>query len=257
MGRRWGAFLLLLVAGWSQAATPPRYTPAMLRAVSFDERVRSAVQTQAGAASRAEVIGRDGRWQLRVAADSLPIRLEAWYDSLVVWREGPEGRLVPDTDGLIGGRYRGTLSADGRFTPGTRPFVPDDVAEVTDLGGALTTFLPPLPRAALAVGGRWDEGGVRIVRRSDSTVSGVPLARYRWIRTAADTAREGGADSLAWSVRTRLQEQGDLVWHPVLGPLAWRRTTIMELDIPVEGPVRRAARTRIEEEARAWRRSRP
>jgi len=229
----------------------------MLRAVSFDERVRSTVRTQAGSASREEVVGREGRWQVRVATDSLPIRVEAWYDSLVVWREGPEGRLLPDTDGLVGGRFRGRLSAEGGYTSEVRPFIPDEVAEVTDLAGAMTTLLPPLPPVALAAGGRWDGPGLRIVRRADSVASSVPLERYRWVRMAADTVRETGPDSMPWTVRTRLQEQGDLVWHPRLGLLLWQRTTTTELDIPVEGPIRRAARTRIDEDARGWRRSAP
>ena len=46
---------------------------------------------------------------------SLPapaIALEAWYDSLALSRESPETKLSPDTDGLLGGRYRGRLRSD-------------------------------------------------------------------------------------------------------------------------------------------------
>ncbi|MDP9143932.1 MAG: hypothetical protein M3N43_04420, partial [Actinomycetota bacterium] len=234
----------------------PRYTAAMLAETSFDLRVRATIRTQSGGPAREETIARDARLEVRVTADGDTLRLEAWFDSLAVFREGPEGRITPDADGLIGGRFRGTLTPDGHYRSIARPFVPDELAEVTDLGGALHDLLPLLPATALAIGGRWDAGTLRIVRRPDSTSQGIRLERYRWSRVAADTTTAFHDDSLRYETRTRHEEEGDLVWHPVHGPLVWHRVSRIAIEIPAEGPVRRAVRTSVAEDAWVWRRLR-
>jgi hypothetical protein len=218
--------------------------------------VRATIRSQSGGPPREETIARDARLEVRVTADGDTLRLEAWFDSLMVFREGPEGRITPDASGLIGGRYRGTLTPDGRYHSTARPFVPDELAEVTDLGEALHDLLPQLPPTPLSVSGRWDDGALRIVRRPDSTSQGIRLARYRWSRIAADTTTAFHDDSLRYETRTRLQEEGDLVWHPVYGPLVWHRVSRITIEIPAEGPVRRAVRTSVAEDAWAWRRLR-
>lgn len=250
-----GGAPLLLWASLVGAQGTPAYTAAMLDGAAFDERVRASVRTQTGGATRIESVGRDARWHLRAEGGGAAIDVEAWYDSLSMWREAPEGRLVPDTDGLVGGRYRGTISAAGLVTLTTRPFIPDDLAEVSDLSSALTTFLPPLPPAALEVGATWDAGGgFRISRRADSTAAGVTYLRYRWSRTSADTLPQFEDDSLRYEIRSTLREDGHLVWHAVAGPVAWWRDTVTEVEIPAEGPVRRPVRSRVEERLQGWKR---
>lgn len=234
---------------------PPRYTAAMLDGASFDERVRVTVRTQSGGATRLETVGREARWQLRAAAADSAVAVEAWYDSLLIWRDGPEGRLLPDTDGLIGGRFRGRIAAAGLTVVTTRPFIPDEVAEVSDLAEAFTRLLPMLPGSALAPGAVWDDGrGLRIVRRPDSTGAGAPLARYRWTSVAADTVTEVESDSLRYQIHSTVKEEGALVWHPRFGPLVWHREVVTDLEIPAAGPVRRPVRSRVEERFQAWRR---
>ncbi len=234
----------------------PRYTAAMLAEASFDLRVRAIIRSQSGGPAREETVAREARLEVRGTADGDTLRLEAWFDSLVVFREGPEGRITPDADGLIGGRFRGTLTPDGHYRSTVRPFVPDELAEVSDLGDALQNLLPQLPPGALPVGGRWDAGTLRIVRRPDSTSQGIRLERYRWSRVASDTTAAFHDDSLRYETRTRLQEEGDLIWHPVHGPLVWHRVSRIAIEIPAEGPVRRAVRTSVAEDAWAWRRIR-
>lgn len=236
--------------------SPARYTAAMLDGATYDERVRTTIRTQTGGATRLESVGREARWQVRAAGLDTALTFEAWYDSLHTWRDSPEGRLRPDTDGLIGGRFRGWVTASGLVTLGTRPFIPDELAEVSDLGTAFTTFLPALPDTALDVGGIWDDGrGGRIIRRADSTGSDATLQRFRWTRTVTDTVHEVEADSLGYEIRSTMREDGHLVWHPRLGPLAWHRDVVTEVDIPADGAVRRPVRSRVEERLQGWRRS--
>lgn len=246
--------ILLLVAGWVAQDATPQYAAPMLAAASFDQRVRAEVSTQAGGSTRLERIGRDGRLELRATRGREGIEVEAWFDSLVIWRDGPEGRVTPDPDALIGGRYRGVLEPDGPMQVTVRPFLPDPLIEVTDLSGVLDDFLPRLPRVALPTGGVWQDAGFRIVRRSDSVAAGTALHRYRWRRAQADTTAQAWTDSLHYLVRSELDQEGDLVWHPVHGPLAWHARSTVQMEIPADGAVRRSARSRMTEETWVWRR---
>lgn len=253
-----GAPLLLVASVLAAQGPPPRYTATLLDGAAFDERVRLTIRTQTGGATRLETVGREARWRVRAADSAGAITIEAWYDSLLVWRDGPEGRLLPDTDGLVGGRYRGTITPAGRVTLRDRPFVPDELKEVSDLGEALVTFLPLLPEATLAVGASAADGrGWRIQRRADSTGSDGPLRRFRWTRASVDTVRQVESDSLAYVVRSSVREEGHLVWHPALGPLAWHREVLTEVEIPADGAVRRGVRSRVEERLQGWRRRAP
>ncbi len=105
------------------------------------------------------------------------VAFDAWYDSLALARGSPAGELRPDTDGLLGGRYRGLLGPDGGYTAQARPFVPDEVAEVADLGAALDDLLPPLAPVALAPGQTWRGPSTVIRRLADTAGAGGPLRR--------------------------------------------------------------------------------
>jgi len=243
-------------AAWAAQDGPPRYAAAMLRTAAFDEQTRLTIRTQTGTAVRVESVGRDAHWEIRLAGDSPPFAIEAWYEALRLWREGPGGRLVPDTDALVGGRFLGLLAADGVVTLTARPFLPDEIAEVSDLRQALATLLPRLPPTALAPGARWaDTAGWTVARLEDSVVTGHRLARYRWSHHRADTTRAVEADTLPYTVRTVLREQGQFAWHPTHGPVAWQRTSLVELEIPADSLVRRPVRTRVEERVEVRRRA--
>jgi len=202
---------------------------ALFSDAAFQESAATTIRTQVGASTRVHTVGREGRWQFRASADESGVRLESWYDALRLWRDADGAREEPDTDGLVGGRYRGVLSPDGRYTPSARPFVPDEVARVTDLADAMVLFLPPLPPVALAEAGRWDGDGLRIVRRPDSLAAGEVLQRLRWVRQLADTAREAAGDSASYQVRTVLHETGDLAWHPASRSRIEERTVVRRL----------------------------
>ena len=244
----------LLLAAGAQQDGPPRYVASMLADAAFDQRVRAEVRTQAGGAARTEQVSREARLRFRASGITDSLVVEAWFDSLVIWREGPEGRVTPDPDPVIGGRYRGVLASNGKMTVHTRPFVPDDLMEVSDVGEVMNDFLPRVPSVALVAGAVWEAEGFRIVRRTDSAPAGVRLHRYRWSRVQADTAEQGLTDSLRYLIRSHLEEEGNLVWHPSLGPLVWHRQSTMSMEIPADGAVRRSARTRMTEESWVWRR---
>ena len=180
---------------WQESAVG--YTAKQLDCARFLETVASEILTDAAGRIRHQTSDRRGVWQFRAAPSNDGVALEGWLDSLLLSRRSPETTISPDTDGLLGGRYRGTLSRAGVYTSRVRPFVPDEVAELAEMAGALDDFFPPLPSRALKAGGEWaDSLGLTIRRLPDSALSGVPLLRFalesrreaRAAPTPADTA---------------------------------------------------------------------
>src|SRR5437867_1078470 len=113
------------------------YSAAQLNCARFREAAQSTILTQAGGRGREQTSGRIGVWQFRAAPSNDEVALEGWLDSLALWRKSAETTLRPDTDGLLGGRYRGILSGTGAYLSQARPFVPDEVGEVDGMGSAL------------------------------------------------------------------------------------------------------------------------
>lgn len=223
-----------------QAGAPDRYEARGLACVAFSEQVRTEISTQTGGARREERTGRDGILVLRSAPAGGGLGFEAWYDSLTVWRENRDGRLAPATDGLLGGRWRGSLAPDGQVTVVAAPFVPDDVAEVSDLRGLLADFFPRLAPRALRVGGSWtDSAGYEIRRGGDAG----PARRHGWTRTRESDSSWVERDSITVRVRRRAEEQGSVTWDPRRGPVRWSRTITERVELPAGGGVPRAIRS--------------
>lgn len=236
----------------TQSAHPPvefRYTGAQLQCSRFEEISHGRLVVESAGRRRQETVGRVGRWSLRARDTTAGIALEAWYDSLSVWREGPSGKRVPDTDGLLGGRYRGVLSPAGRYSTVARPFIPDEVAEVAELGGALEDLLPPLPTAPLEVGQRWtDSTGLELRRLPDSGAAGRLVHRLRLrSRTEAQVAPIRG-DTLSVPAQQVTLEGGQLDWSPRVGLVRWVRHIVVESSIPAGGPIPQAVRSSLEQD---------
>jgi hypothetical protein len=173
--------------------------------------------------------------------------LEAWYDSLEVRRSGTAGTLRPDTDGLIGGRYRGRLAATGAYTPAARPFVPDGVAEVVDLSRALDDLFPILAARPLGIGQRWSHSSGLEIRRLPDSVAGDTLLLFRASLARASDSVTPSGDSAAIPARQTTREDERFAWHPRRGLVRRSRTIIVETTIPGGGTVGRPVRSRVEQ----------
>jgi hypothetical protein len=234
---------------WGQASDPaPTYSPKQLECAQFIETAHSTVTAQSGGRGREQTIGRRGVWQFRAVPSKDDIALEGWLDTLSLWRRSPETTIRPDTDGLIGGRYRGTLTRTGRYTGQVQPFIPDEVGEVARMATALDDFFPPLPPRALHPGEIWtDTLGLRIQRLSDSALSGVPL--YRFALEAVTEARSAEAtyDTVPLRLHQVSKEQGTFVWHPTLGLVKRERRIVIETTVPPGRAIREAVRSHIEQ----------
>ena len=233
----------------------PAFRAEALSCAGFSEMVRGELTIHQGSRERRERLGRRGYWTVRaVPADSAPVRgqsflVEGWYDSLEAWRDINGERLTPDTDGLVGGRYRGWLARDGGFEAQDQPFVPDQLAEVYDPRRALAELWPTLPDRPLRVGERWgEEPRLEIVRLPDSTAGGVALNRFRITaaRQRSDSVPVG--DSLAAEAGVTEREEGRLDWHPTHGMVRWERRISSEVRVAPGGAVKRPVRSVLEQD---------
>jgi hypothetical protein len=244
----WGFLLGTLAHRVPTQASAIRYSPDQLNCTRYWETSHSSILTQAGGRDREQTSGRKGVWRFRADAAGGSLALEGWLDSLVLWRRSPEGTLRPDTDGLIGGRYRGIMNQAGRYSSRARPFVPDEVAEVAGMASVLDDFFPPLPGRPLHVGEVWtDSAGVIIQRLSDSALSGVPLYRFELQLRRESRSAEVGPDSVPLELHQVTQERGVFVWHPLAGLMGRERRIDVETTVPAGGTVRQAIRSRIQQ----------
>ena len=231
---------------WQESAVG--YTANQLNCARFLETVASNILTEAAGRTRRQTSDRRGVWQFRAAPSNDDVALEGWLDSLVLSRSSPEATITPDTDGLLGGRYRGALSRTGVYTSRVRPFVPDEVAELAEMSGALDDFFPPLPSRALKAGEEWtDSLGLTIRRLPDSALSGVLLLRFGLENRSESRAAPTPADTLPLKLRQKTEERGQFVWHPVLGLLRRDRRIVVETTVPPSRSVRQAVRSKVEQ----------
>jgi hypothetical protein len=244
------AVALMMLVGATAEAQGPRYQPLQLDCVRYQTEAQAMIVLEAGKERSREGTGRAGIMVIRgsrTAGDSL-LQLEAWFESLVLYRESNGERLEPDTDGLIGGRFRASLAPTGAMLSTELPFFPDDVAQVTDLSGALTSLLPQLPPQALAPGTGWrDDLGTVITRLGDITLGGRRVERYRLSRKSVRPVEQMLPDSSVVTASRNESEEGTFYWATELGLVRWERDLTDELLVEKGGVVKQPFRTRIEQ----------
>ena len=240
--------LLCAMVSTAVSAQAPAYTVATIGCARFMESTRGELESAFGSVRRTETLGRDGILVVRAAPTGAGLEVEAWYDTLAVFREGPEGRFTPDADGIFGGRYGGILDPEGDYLSNVTPFVPAALRDIFDFTRLLLHFFPPLPPKSLPAGGEWTEGaGLTIWRLSDSASPRGPVGRYRWIRREAWDEGVRVGDSTVVVHRSE-SESGRLQWREGEGPLGWGSSTEASVEF-----VNGAGRSRLTQEAQVRR----
>ncbi|HTK55920.1 MAG TPA: hypothetical protein VL295_03800 [Gemmatimonadales bacterium] len=215
--------LLALSATALGAQSAPRYTAEELRCIRFRVTVTTDVKTELQGRERLERVVREGVLTVRGTAVDSGVAIEAWWDSLRLSRTAEGKTLTPDADGILGGFYRGFLTPAGHFTRTGAPWVPDEVAEVSDLTMALDDLFP-----------RFDDGTV--VRISDAG------GMRRW-RVTQSRELDAPADSTRpFAVLESESSEGIAGWDRY-GFRSWVRTVRSETRVK-ETP-RRTFRTQV------------
>ena len=227
------------------APSPPAYTAVQLHCARFAETSRSDTETETARGAVKATTERGGVWSFRARDSSGGVSLEAWYDSLSLRRRGSGSEVSADTDGLIGGRFRGLLRPTGAYTELVQPFIPDEVAEVADLAGAARDLLPPLPPAALGIGESWRDAGVLLTRLPDTVVAGRSMLHYRLDARAEASQAMPHGDTVPVPLRQTTAERGDIYWSPVAGLVRRTRDITVDATIPSGGRIRQRVRSRV------------
>ena len=240
----------MLVLAAAPAARAQGYASAQLDCARFHESARSEIETEASGRVRRARAEREAVWRFRARDTAGGIALEGWYDSLALRHGAGDTLTSPDTDGIIGGRYRGLLRPTGEYRPTAAPFVPDEVAEASDAAAALDDLFPRLPPAPLAVAARWSDGaGLEIERLPDSAAAGRPLLRYALRRRAEASAAVPRGDTVAVPLRQTTLDDARIVWDPDAGLVRSVRQTRIETSIPAGGRIRTPVRSRVVQHA--------
>ncbi len=233
---------------FAQSPAPPAYHPLHLDGATYRQEIRSTISIESGRERTRERGLRDGRLRLHARPQDSLLAVEGWFDTLDVWREGAEGRMTPETDGVIGGRFRGMLTRQGGFQATDVPFVPDDLAQVTELSSALADLLPPLPPLALTPGASVrDAFGTSFLRVPDGLVDGHRVERYRLGRQSEGEEVRLLPDSTEVRAVRRERESGVFSWSRELGLVRWEREITVEVMVPVGRVVKAPFRTVIEQ----------
>ncbi len=236
----------------AQAGSSIRYQPELLACVAFHQSVLSDLETMHGDDRRTETTGWEGDLVLRAKADTGGVlSVTAWFERLRVWRDMPEGRIEPATDGMLGGRYRGVLRPDGDYHAVTAPFIPDAVSAIAAMDTALDELFPPLATEPLVPGGAVTDGRRwRFHRLSDTLVATGTALRLRLLRsdtTSVSVDWGGGQVSQGESVE---EEWGRVLWQHRVGPLSWVRRITTVVTFPATALSARPVRTEVRQERR-------
>jgi hypothetical protein len=225
----------------------PRYTAASLDCSRWAETSRSEIQTSTSGQIGKAIVSREGVLMVRATDTTGGVSVEGWYDSLSLRRRAVEDELTPDTDGLIGGRYRGLLRPRGAYVPAAKPFVPDEVAEVAELAGEFEDLFPALPPRSLAPGASWGDSALQIRRLADTAIGGRPLRRFALTsrRVRRETVPQG--DTVPVPIRQTISEQGEFSWDSV-GLHRRTRTILVETTIPPNPRIPHAVRSHVEQQ---------
>lgn len=221
---KWGLLGLLLAADYPVRA---------LDGATFVESIRTDAITRVAGAEHRRFVRRDSRFSVLLQGDTLVVSADS-----VALGETADGRnRAMDTDGFVGGRFRLRLDPAGRATLIERPFVPDDIGEVSDLGRAMDDFFPPLPPEMAVGAGRTDSAGREWRRIADS--SGI--RRFRWTHHRVREGTEQVGDSVPAAISESTQEANALAWSARRGPLSWRRRIASDVTTRLRGQTIRAS----------------
>lgn len=204
------------------------------------------MRTELNGTVRLERTGRTGRLLLIADSGTGDLRLRLWWDSLVVWRDAGGLHTAPETDGMLGGRYRGTLGVHGGWRSTQIPFIPDEVAAIADLTGVPDDLFPLLPPVPLRVGASWtDSTGTTVTRLEDSVSAGKRWYRLSIVRRSDHEEDRNVGGPKPAHVSDTESETGRLTWDPAAGPWRWDRAIVADTRIVADPD--RAFRSRLEQ----------
>ncbi len=205
----------VLRSPFSVLRTGPSYTLSALDGTSFLEVVNSSVVSRTAGAESRRSLARAARFGITLSHDTLLVSI----DSLDLTQSGDGTTRSFDAGGVLGGRWKLFLAPNGAPNVLLRPFVPEEITDVSDVAAAMTDFFPPAPPQLVVNGVRTDTVGIRWQRRPDS----AGVERYHWSQTRQHQGVRTVADTVALQVHENTTESGEMAWLRAGAPVAWTR----------------------------------
>lgn len=173
-----------------------------------------------------------------------PGSVAAWFTSLVVGSNGPNGNVTPDTEPLLGQPYMLQVTGTGDVETRSAPEPPAEVQAVTDLYHQFRDFLIRVPAERPTEGTEWadtlvsNESGIpeteqilwavrRYEAEGDTVIDGRTLQRIRietFVDIEASSPMEGQAGIDVATIFTG-SEEGSALFDWEAGRLVSREKT--------------------------------
>ena len=112
---------------------------------------------------------------LRFAGDSA----HAWFESLTLSAQSPQGEQKPPTDSVLRKPFRLTLDARARAKLVEAPTFPEALHQFGDLANEFTDLLLRLPAKPLSVGLTWTDTLTRADSTADRKMSATSISNYK------------------------------------------------------------------------------
>jgi hypothetical protein len=136
----------------------------------------------------------------------------AWFESLTLAAQTPQGEQKPPTDAVLRKPYRLTFDARGRVKLVEAPQLPEALAAFGDLANEFTDLFLRLPAQPLRVGLTWTDTLTRSDSTADRKLSATSISSYK---VEKDTVVEGAPALLVRATQaTKLHAEGPVPNQP-------------------------------------------
>jgi hypothetical protein len=169
-------------------AFTPAYTGRYFDGAAFTEQVRTSGESHTGAADRKWATNRVARYTMSRRGDTLMVSA----DSLQLLETVDGVQRPVDVDAVIGARWKLLPTIGGYFRAVDQPFVPEAVAEVSDMAVAMDDFLPHRPPRFRPGQRELDAGNRHWRRLSDS----AGHQRFQWTEVSRRDSSYRAGDSV-------------------------------------------------------------
>lgn len=185
------------------------------------ESISSTITSRTATAELVRTLTRESEYRVSRRGDTTVV--EAAAVRLV--EEGPQGRVVFDTDGFTGGRWKLLPAPRGGMVVVDVPFVPPALVEVNDLAAAMNDFFPPVA-PPLPVNQRVRDGAGRDwARLADSAA----VRRYRWTASRRVDSTAVARDTVTLRISESTREVSQLRLDARGTPLGWSRELVTDV----------------------------
>ena len=175
MSRTLVAFALLSFAAVIPAAAQTTYAPPG-DTLRYHETQKNAVVVTLPQGEIQVSADQDGTLAIvRMPGDSA----RAWFESLSLVAQSPQGEQKPSTDGVLRKPFRLSFDARGRVKLLEAPAIPQELAAFGDLANEFTDLLLRLPAKPLRIGQAWTDTLTRADSTADRRLNATSIATYK------------------------------------------------------------------------------